>query len=90
MGKQVKLISPKKASSSDRIPPKISKISSDVSADALHSLFNDILKTGSFPENLKLANITLVFKKKNPLHKVNYRPVSVLPSISKIFEKLMI
>ena len=90
MGKQVKLINPKNASTSDRIPPKISKISSDVSADALHSLFNDMLKTGSFPENLKLANITLVFKKKNPLHKVNYRPVSVLPSISKIFEKLMI
>ena len=48
-----------------------------------------MLKTGNFPENLKLADITLVFKKNNTLHKVNYRPVSVLPSILKIFEKLM-
>ena len=58
------------------------KISSQVSADSLHNLFNDMLKTGNFPDNLELADITPVFKKKNPLHKVNYRPVSVLPSIS--------
>ena len=48
-----------------------------------------MLKTGNFPENLMLAGITPVFKKKNPLHKVNYRPVSVLSSISKVFQKLM-
>ena len=48
-----------------------------------------MLKTGNFSDNLKLADITPVFKKKNPLHKVNYRPATVLPSISKVFEKLM-
>ena len=48
-----------------------------------------MLKTGNFPNNLKLADITPVFKKKNCLYKVNYRPVSVLPSTSKVFEKLM-
>ena len=87
--KKVQLINPKKPSTSDSIPSKILKISSEVSADTLHNLFNDMLKTGNFPDNLKLADITPVFKKKNPLHKVNYRPVSVLPSISKVFEKLM-
>ena len=65
------------------------RISSEVSADTLHNLFNDMLKTGNFPNNLKVADITPVFKKKNPFHKVNYRPVSVSPSISKVFEKLM-
>ena len=89
MKKQVKLINPKKATTIDSIPPKILKISSDVSVDALHSLFDHMLKTGNFPENLKFADITSAFKKKNPLHKVNYRPVTVLPSISKFFEKLM-
>ena len=38
---------------------------------------------------MKLADITPVFEKKDPLNKKNYRPVSVLPSISKIFEKLI-
>ena len=48
-----------------------------------------MLKTGNFTENLKLADTTPVFKKKNPLHEVNHRPISILPSISKVFEKLM-
>ena len=87
--KEVQLINPKKASTSGSIPPKMLKISLEVSADTLHNLFNDMLKTGNFPDNLKLADITSVFKKKNPSHKVNYRPVSILPSISKVFEKLM-
>ena len=38
---------------------------------------------------MKLAGITPVFKKKDSLNKQNYRPVGVLPSISKIFEKLI-
>ena len=51
------------------------KISSESSADVLHNIFNDMLKTGNFPENLKLADITLAFKKKDPLQNVNYKPV---------------
>ena len=87
--KEVHLINPKKASTSDSIPPKILNISSEVSADTTHNLFNDMLNTGNFPDNLELAEITPVFEKKNPLHKVNYRPVCVLPSILKVIEKLL-
>ena len=78
----------KKATISDSIPLKILKISSEVSADALQNLFN-MLKTGNISDNLKLVDVTPVLKWKNPLHKVNYRLVSLLPSISKVFEKLM-
>ena len=38
---------------------------------------------------MKLANITPVLKKKEPLEKENYRPVSILSAISKTFETLM-
>ena len=55
----------------------------------MRNLFNDMLKNGSLPNNLKLADITPVFKHKTPLLKVSYKPFSVLPSISKVFEKLM-
>ena len=45
---EVQLINPKKATTSDRIPPKILKIISEVSADTFESLFNDILKLEIF------------------------------------------
>ena len=40
--KEVQLINPKKTSTSDSIPPKVFKLSSEVSADTLHNLFNDM------------------------------------------------
>ena len=63
MQNEVQLINPKKANTGDSIPRKILKISSEVSADTLQSLFNDMLKTGNFPENLKLADKTPVLKR---------------------------
>ena len=47
-----------------------------------------MLSTGNFPDNMKLVDITPVFKKKDPLQKENYTPVSILSAISKIFERL--
>ena len=56
---------------------------------ALQKLFSEISRTGNFLDKLKLADITPVFKKNNSLEKENYRPVSVLLVVSKIFERLM-
>ena len=60
-----------------------------VTAETLQQFFNQALTTGEFPSNLKNADVTPVFKKNNPLNKESYRPVSVLPIISKEFEKFM-
>ena len=87
--KEIKTINPKKATPSGNIPPKILKLSSDTTAITLQELFNESLSNCEFPDKLKLADITPVFKKKKPLDKANYRPVSVLPPISKIYEKLL-
>ena len=46
------------------------------------------LKKGVFPDDLKLADITPIFKKEHSLNKENYRPVSILPHISKVFERI--
>ena len=48
-----------------------------------------MLSTGNFLDNMKLADITPVFKKKDPLKKEKYRPVSTISAISRIFERLM-
>ena len=42
-----------------------------------------------FPDNLKKADITPVHKKRETTNMCNYRPVSVLPTLSKLFEKLL-
>ena len=42
-----------------------------------------------FPEELKKAEIIPVYKRDDPLKKENYRPVSLLPHVSKIFEGLI-
>ena len=89
MEKEVQNIDLKKVTTENTIPPKILKVSCNTSEETLNNLFNECLITGSFPDNLKLAAITPVFKKKDPLNKGNYRPVSALPSNSKIFEKRM-
>ena len=89
MEKEIQVIDLQKEATKNFIPPKILKITCNASAEALYNLFNECLITGNFPDNLKLADITLFFKKKDPLNKANYRPVSFLLSISKIFEKIM-
>ena len=47
------------------------------------------IKEGYFPDVLKLAKVSLIFKKKNDLDKENYRPASVLPHILKVVERIM-
>ena len=42
-----------------------------------------------FPQSLKLADVTRVYKKSDPNLVLNYRPISVLPTMSKVFERLM-
>ena len=55
----------------------------------MHRLFNATITKGVFLGNLKLADVKTVFKKEDSFDNKNYRPVSVLLTISKIFEKLM-
>ena len=60
-----------------------------MSADILQNLFDDMLSTGNFPDNMKLADITSVFKRKDHSKKEKYRPVSFLSAFSNIFERLI-
>ena len=55
----------------------------------LKLIFNNILRTSNFPILWKLANVTPVFKKNDKQLIKNYRPISLLPLLSKIFEKIV-
>ena len=49
-------------------------------------IINSSNRNGTFPEELKLAEVTPLFKKADPFDKVNYRPVSLLSHVSKVYE----
>ena len=71
------------------MPPKILRQSAEVTTNTLQLIFNSAISNSEFPEKLKLADVTPVFKNMDPLDKTDYRPVSVLPPVSKVFKKLM-
>ena len=77
----VKVLIPNKAKIHKNISPKILRQSAEVTVNILQLLFNNAISNCEFPENLKLANVRLVFKKTAHLDKTNYRPVSVLPPV---------
>ena len=55
----------------------------------LADLINISFRTGKFPHKLKLARITPILKKGDPSDPSNFRPISCLPFIGKVFEKAM-
>jgi len=58
-------------------------------APSLTKLINKSLDDGIFPDLLKVAKVTPLFKKNDKHSFENYRPISVLSSVSKVFEKVM-
>ena len=74
----------------DDIAMKIIKECSKIISPYLVFLINKSFQEGSFPDHLKIARIVPVFKKGDSSLLQNCRPISVLPSFSKIFEKVMV
>ena len=78
-----------KASQKSDIPIRIIKDNIDIFADFLCETVNCTIKTSNFPSCLKLADITPLHEKGRKDNKENYRPVSILPTLSKIFERIL-
>ena len=58
--------------------------------ETLKSCINYSLKTtGEFPGSWKLGNLAPTYKKDDPLDKSNYRPVSILPLLSEVYERII-
>ena len=74
--------------SAGEIPIKILK-ESTFCFSQITNCINESLTNNKFPGTLKLSEITPAFKKLEPSDKANYRPVSILPLVSKVFKKLM-
>ena len=70
------------------IPVHILQLSALVVMDSLAALFNESLQSGIFPSDWKKANVYPVFKAGDS--QLHYRPISVLSSIAKVFETIVL
>jgi hypothetical protein len=73
----------------DGIPPILLKEANPEIKKSLCKIFNKSLNLGVFPNNWKHANVHPLFKKGNRASVSNYRPVSLLNIITKVFEKII-
>ena len=78
-----------KASQKTDIPTRTIKENIDIFADFSYTSRSSAIKSSGFLSSWKLADVTPVHKKGRKDMKENFRPVSILPTLSKIFEKCM-
>ena len=86
---EIRLLKLNKSSQYSDIPTKIIKENSDILSNFICESINNSIKSSIFPSCLKHADVTPLHKKCNESLKENYRPVSILPILSKVFEKSM-
>ena len=87
--KLVSKINIKKATGVEQISSKLLRAGAPVLNKHITTLVNNTIKTSVFPTRLKEAQVVPLHKKNDPLDKKNYRPVSILPTISKVYEMVL-
>ena len=79
----------KESSGYDEVSTKILKISAPFIRSPLSFICHKSMLSGTFPTRLKYAIVQPLLKKGDKENVVNYRPISLLPSFSKVFEKII-
>ena len=87
--KEIRLLNPSKACPKEAIPPFLIQENCDLFAVKIEADFNITVDSCTFPSNQRNSGVTPVYKKGDRTDKSNYRPISILPAVSKIFEKLL-
>ena len=86
---EIKILDPKKTTVHNDIPTKVLIETKDISSIYLSKIYNVSKDYLTFPESLKNADVVPIHKKEERTKKENYRPVSLLPIVSKLFEREM-
>ena len=86
---EISELNPNKASIENDIPAKILIVSKDIVSYYLSNIYNDCKHDNQYPLSLKAADVTPIHKKDEKTAMKNYRPVSLIPIVSKLFERNM-
>ena len=89
MEKEIRNLDTKKSSTYGSIPATILKQCMNAYLPHLTNSINYSIQQSNFPQELKISEVVPVYKKLDPLQKENYRPVSLLPHISMVFERII-
>ena len=82
-------LSSNKATGIDKISSKIIKIAAPAISDSLTLIFNHSITSSIFPDEWKTAKVIPLYKNGQRNIPGNYRPISVLPAISKVMERIL-
>ena len=79
---------PSKAAGIDNLSGKFLQDGTDILAKPISQLCNLSIKLSSFPRSCKIAKVKPIFKKGSKIDPQNYCPISLLPTLSKIIERI--
>ena len=79
----------RKACGYDSISPRMLRLASSGIADSLTKLFNECIRKGEWPEAWKNGEWNPVHKKDDRLDERNYRPITLLSTVDKVFESMI-
>ena len=82
-------LNPDKAAGIDNISGKFLKDGAEALAKPVSYICNLSIKLSTFPSDCKIAKLKLLFKKGSKTEPKNYRPISLLPLVSKVIEKVI-
>ena len=82
-------LKPNKGMGWDGVSPRVIKAVSAEIAGPLSGFLNYCMREGHYPGCFKVARVVPVYKGEDPTQFANYRPVSVLPVLSQIFERVL-
>ena len=86
--KAIKALKPKRSFGPDKVSSFFIKIAAPVTAKSLANIYNTSIRSGIFPKDWKIAKVAPIFKSGSKSEMGNYRPISVLPTLARIFERL--
>ena len=87
--KKIKRLNPRKSSGADNIGARLVQLCPTVFAENLSKIYNNAMAKGKYPTQPKIAKVIALYKKGEKYNPGNYRPISLLSCLNKLFAKML-